>query len=124
MTPSLSALVTTISLHFFNSSNFSSSFLVRLLNLLFLVFDSYSLTLRRRMPHICGFLDCFSFGHFFGYFLTFLERKTKFSKFWTKFWIKQVDILPSRWTSLLLRNKPVQPNWLRLFKNFKKQCAL
>ena len=75
------------------------------------------------MPHIYGFLDCFSFSHFFGYFLLLLECKTNFIKFWTKVGIKQVKFLLSRWTSLLLCSKPVQQNWLRLFKNFKKPCA-
>ena len=44
------------------------------------------------MPHIYGFLYCFSFG----YFQSLLERKTKF----IKFWIKQVKFLPSRCTGL------------------------
>ena len=37
---------------------------------------------------------------------------------------KKVNLLRSRCTSLLLCSKPVQRNWLRFFKNFKKQCTL
>ena len=66
----------------------------------------------------------FQFQPFFGHFLSLLERRTNFIKFWTKFWIKQMKLLPSRCTSLLLCIKPVQQNWLRFFKKFKKQCAL
>ena len=33
-------------------------------------------------------------------------------------------MLSSRCTSLLLRSKPEQQNWLCFFKKFKKQCAL
>ena len=57
------------------------------------------------------------------YFSSLLERKTKFIKFWSKFWIKQVRFLQLRCSSLLQRSKPVQRNWLRFSKNLKKQCA-
>ena len=70
------------------------------------------------------FSGLFQFQSFFGHFLSLLEHKTKFIKFWTKFRIKQVQFLPSRCTSLLLRNKPVQRNRLRFSKKFQKQCAL
>ena len=56
----------------------------------------------------------------FGYFLSLLERKTKSIKFWTKFWIKQLNFLSSKCTSLRLLSKPVQRNWVRFFKNLKK----
>ena len=55
----------------------------------------------------------------FGHFLLLLELKTKFIKFWTKLSIKQVNFLPFRCTSLLLRTKPVQRNWLHFFKTLR-----
>ena len=54
---------------------------------------------------------------FFGNFWSLLQRKTKYIKFWTKFWIKHAKSLSSRCTSLLLRRKPLQQNWLRFFQN-------
>ena len=36
-----------------------------------LVISNQPLTLRRRMSHICGFLDCFSFSHFWPLPITF-----------------------------------------------------
>ena len=39
----------------------------------------------------------------FANFMLLLELDTKFIKFWTKSWIKQVKSLPSRCTSVLLR---------------------
>ena len=48
------------------------------------------LTIRPRMSHICGFLDCFSFSHFFRHFLMVLELTVNFNEFWAKFSIKQV----------------------------------
>ena len=83
-------------------------------------FLTWLLTLRQRKPHVCGFQDCFSFSHFFGYFLPLLKRKTKFFKYWTKFGIKEAKVLPSRCSSLLPRRKPVQQNWQRFFKIFWK----
>ena len=49
----------------------------------------------------------------------FLDMKTKFIKFCTKFWVKQVQFLPSEYTSLLLHCKPVRRNYLHIFKDFK-----
>ena len=72
-----------------------------------------------RMPHICGFLDCFSFSHFLP-LLSLLELKTKFNKFCTNFWKKKVKFLASRCICLLLRSKPVQRNCLHFFKNQKE----
>ena len=70
------------------------------------------------------FSQLFSFQQVFGYFLSLLQRKTNIIKFYTKFWIKKATFLASRYTSLLLRSKPVQQNWLRFLKNFRKQCVL
>ena len=49
------------------------------------------LTLNFRKKHICVFPGCFNSNHFFGYFLLLLEIKTKFIKFCTKFYVKQVN---------------------------------
>ena len=88
-------------------------------------FLTWLLTFRLRMPHVCEFLDCLSFIlFFFDYFLSHLACKTKFITFRSIIWIKQVKFLPSRCTSLLLHSKPVERNWLRFFKYFKKQCIL
>ena len=81
-------------------------------------------SLRRQMPYIFCFLYCFSCSLFFGCFLLLLERETKFTKFWTKFWIKRVTLVSSRCISLPLHSKPVQRNMPRFFKNFKKQCVV
>ena len=81
-------------------------------------------TLRRRMSHTCGFWDCFSFSHFFGYFICLLEHKAKFIKFCLSFWIKQVTFLSSRCNAFLQRSKPVPPNSLRFFKIKKAGRAL
>ena len=70
------------------------------------------------------FSGLFQFQPLFGHFLPVLELETKFIKFCTKFWIKEVRFQPSRCTSLLLRSKLVQRNCLRFFKNFKKLRAL
>ena len=70
------------------------------------------------------FSGLLQFQPFFGLFLWLLDFKTKFVKFYTKFWIKEVKFLASRCTNLLLRSKPVQRNCLSFFKNFKKQCGL
>ena len=53
-----------------------------------------------------------------------LELKTKFNQFWTKFWIKQVNLLLSKCASLMLYDKPVQANWLLFLRIYKKQFAL
>ena len=55
--------------------------------------------------------------------LAVIELKIMFIKFCNKFWIKQVQFLQSRCTSLLLRSKPVQQNCLRFLENFKKLHA-
>ena len=81
------------------------------------------LTLRWGAPYI-WFSELFQFQPIFGYFLSRLERKIKFIKFSTKFQITEIKFLVSRYTSLLLRNKPVQGNLLQFFKNFTKQCVL
>ena len=60
----------------------------------------------------------------FSIFLLFSDIKTKFIKFGTKLWVNQVNFLPSKCTSLLLRSKPVQRIYLHTFKSFKTQCAL
>ena len=82
------------------------------------------LTVRRQMPHIFGFMDCFSFSHFLATSCQFSFVRLNSLKFWTKFWKTQINFLMSTCTSLLLGSKPVQPNWLCLFKNFKKQYTL
>ena len=98
----------------------SKSFVI---SLSFLMNNIKILTLKTRIPHICGFLDCFSLSHFFSRFLSLLKLKTKFIKICTKLCIKQVKKIPSRCTSLLL-SKPVQRNCVLFSKKFKKHCAL
>ena len=65
-------------------------------------------TLSLGKMHICVFPECFSFMHFFWLFLLLLDIKTKVIKFCTEFWIKQVNVLPRKCTSLLV------------FQNFQK----
>ena len=67
-----------------------------------------TLTLRRRMPHICSFLDCFSFSHFQDTLCHFQNAGLSSLNSGLNFG----------------KNLRVQRNWLRFFKNFKKQCAL
>ena len=88
-------------------------------------FLSCLLSLRPWMPHICCFLDCFSFSHYFEHFLFFLEMKAMIIKFPAKICIKQVKFGSSRRIILLLPSKTIQQNWLHFFGNLKKTvCAL
>ena len=73
------------------------------------------------MSHIyIWFSALFQLQSFFGHMLQFLDLKTKFIKFGTKFQVKGANFLPSSCTNLLLCNKPVQRNSLRFSKIKKK----
>ena len=58
---------------------------------------------------------------FSGQFLLSLQENTKFIKIYTKFRIKQTNVLPSKCTSVLLRSKLIQQNSLRFVKKFLKK---
>ena len=55
----------------------------------------------------------------FSYFLLLLGKKTKIIIFCTKFQEKQAEFLLSKRTSLLLRSKSVEQNYLQFLKKFQ-----
>ena len=80
-------------------------------------FWSLDLSLNPQPPNdaIWQFPSLFSFRPFFGYFLLFLEEKTKSIRFCTKLHVKATTILQYKCTSLLLCSKPVEQNWANFF---------
>ena len=70
------------------------------------------------------FSGVYQFQPFLGHCLLLLKLKTKLITFCIEFQVREVKVLPSRTTSLLLYSKRVQRNCTRFFKSFKKQCML